>query len=229
MAGPALRRAHLRQESRLRPRGRSLLRARHRRKRLAGDLPRLARDLNPGIPAGEVSTLREIVAATTTEFRSTMWVFLSFAGGTLVLAPIGIYGLVSHSVAQRTYEIGLRVAVGATRTEILTLILRQGFGLAIACIAAGVAVSFALTRFLARLLFGVAPTDAATFAAVCALLLAVAALASYIPAWRAANLDPVKSCGSNSSKPASSQAASQQSCPSRHISLVKGSLCSLRW
>jgi putative ABC transport system permease protein len=159
----------------------------------AADLRRLARDLNPNAPIGEATPLEEMVTRSTADFQSTMWLFLSFAGVSVLLAAVGIYGLVSNSVAQRTHEIGLRVAIGATRQEILKLMLGQSLQLALVGIAAGVAMSIVLTRFLASMLYGVAATDPATFACVCGLMLVIAALASYAPAWRAANLDPIKS------------------------------------
>jgi ABC-type antimicrobial peptide transport system permease subunit len=111
----------------------------------------------------------------------------------VILAAVGIYGLVSNSVAQRTYEIGLRVAIGATRNEILRLMLVQSLRLTLMGIGAGVLASLALTRFLGGMLFGVGATDPVTFTAVCAAILGMAVAASYAPAWRAANLDPVKS------------------------------------
>jgi len=96
-------------------------------------------------------------------------------------------------VAQRTYEIGLRVAVGASRSEILRLVLSQSLRLTLVGIGLGVMASLALTRFLGSLLFEVTATDPPTFAAVCVLILGMAVVASYAPAWRAANLDPVRS------------------------------------
>jgi len=161
--------------------------------RIAGEVRQIAADLDPNTPAGEVRTLEGIVAGSTSDYQSTIWVFLSFAAASLVLAAVGIYGLVSNSVAQRTYEIGLRVAIGATRREILQLMLAQSLRLALTGIAAGVAASLVVTRFLASLLFGVGATDPVTFTSVCVLMLSVAVMASYVPAWRAANLDPVKS------------------------------------
>ena len=161
--------------------------------RAAGDLRRLARDLNPNAPVSETTALEEMVSRSTADFQSTMWLFLSFAAVSVLLAAVGIYGLVSNSVAQRTHEIGLRVAIGATRQEILKLMLGQSLRLALVGIVAGVAMSIVLTRFLASMLYGVAATDPATFACVCGLMLAIAVLASYAPAWRAANLDPIKS------------------------------------
>ena len=147
----------------------------------AADLRRLARDLNPNAPVSEAAALEEMVTRSTADFQSTMWLFLSFAGVSVLLAAVGIYGLVSNSVAQRTHEIGLRVAIGATRPEILKLMLGQSLRLALAGIAVGVIESIILTRFLASMLYGVAATDPATFACVCGLMLAIAGTRQLFP------------------------------------------------
>ncbi len=160
---------------------------------VSGQIREIVRELNPNLPLSEVTSLDDLVAGSTADFRSTILVFLSFAATALVLAAAGIYGLVANSVAQRTYEIGVRVAIGASRAGILRLILGQSLRLALLGIAAGALAAFAVTRFLATLLFGVTSTDPLTFTAVCALLLGVAVAASFVPAWRAANLDPLRS------------------------------------
>ena len=113
-----------------------------------------------------------------------------FAASALVLAAVGIYGIVAFSVARRTQEIGIRMALGAERRDVLRLIVGEGARLAVAGVALGLAGAFAVTRLVASLLFGVSATDPATFAAVAALLAAVALLASYVPARRAMRLDP---------------------------------------
>ena len=107
------------------------------------------------------------------------------------MAAIGIYGLVSYWVTQRTYEIGLRVAMGASRNRIVSMILAQGLRVAMVGILAGVMVALAATRFLASLLYGVDATDPSTFAAVATLVLAVAIAATALPAWRASRIDPI--------------------------------------
>jgi len=113
----------------------------------------------------------------------------------LLLAAIGIYGLVSYWVTQRTYEIGLRVAIGATRDRIVSMNLAQGLRVALYGIVAGVVAALAVTRFLASPLYGVGATDPLTFAAVTALVLAVAIAATAFPTWRASRIDPIRSCG----------------------------------
>ena len=109
----------------------------------------------------------------------------------LVLAAIGLYGVTSYSVDQRTRELGIRVALGAQRREVLRLVLSQGARLAVAGLAAGTVAALALTRFMATLLFGVGARDPLTFAAVGLLLLVVSLVASFIPAHRATRVDPV--------------------------------------
>ena len=114
-----------------------------------------------------------------------------FAALGLVLAAVGIYGVMSYSVLQRTHEIGVRMALGAQRADVLRLMLKQGVILAIAGVAVGVAAAFGLTRIISTLLFEVAATDKLTFAAVSLGLFAVTLFASYIPAWRATRVDPL--------------------------------------
>ena len=115
----------------------------------------------------------------------------SFARVALLLALIGIYGIIAYSVAQRTQEMGIRRALGAQQSDILRLVVGQGFRLALAGVAIGIAGAFALTRLMTALLFHVSATDPATFAGVALLFLVVALAASYIPARRATRIDPM--------------------------------------
>jgi ABC-type antimicrobial peptide transport system permease subunit len=115
----------------------------------------------------------------------------AFAGLALALATIGIYGVIAYLVSQGTREIGIRLALGATRLNILTLIVRQGMSLALAGVAFGLAGAYAFARMMQSLLFGISSTDTLTFTAIPLLLSAVALLASYIPARRAARIDPM--------------------------------------
>jgi len=115
----------------------------------------------------------------------------AFAVAAVVLAAVGLYGLISFSVAQRAHEMGIRVALGASRSEIVRLVLGEGVGLAVAGTAIGVAGGLAATRALVGLMAGIQPNDPLTFAVVATMLLVCACLASYVPARRAAAADPL--------------------------------------
>ena len=139
---------------------------------------------------GEQS-MDEMIAASLASQRFSMTVLGVFAAFALLLASVGIYGVISYVVGQRTHEIGIRMALGAGRIDILRLVLGNGGRLTLAGVALGLAAAFALTRLMARLLYGVSATDPLTFAVVPAVLILVALLASYFPAQRAAKVDPV--------------------------------------
>jgi predicted permease len=135
-------------------------------------------------------SMHGIIAASLQERRFAMILLAIFAALALALASIGIYGVVSYTVARRTHEMGIRVALGAQTRDVLTLVLGQGMRVALIGVAIGVAASFGLTRFLSSLLYGVKPTDALTFVVVSLVLSGVALLACYIPARRATTVDP---------------------------------------
>jgi len=151
----------------------------------------LVTDLNPDVAVSEFRTMESLVNDSTQQSRSLAWLFITFAGAALLLAAIGTYGVVSYSTAQRTFEIGVRVALGASRRDIFGSVLGQSLRLVIAGLAVGIVTSLALTRVLVTFLYGTAATDPMTFFAVCGVLVAVALLAGYVPASRAASIDPV--------------------------------------
>jgi putative ABC transport system permease protein len=143
------------------------------------------------LPLQRTVTLDRMIANSIRQQRFTSLVLSVFAGVALLLAAAGLYGVISYSVAQRTHELGIRVALGAQVKDVMQLILRQGMTFVIAGEVAGIIGAFALTRLLSGLLFGVTPTDAATFIGVTAGLTFVALLACYIPARRATKVDPL--------------------------------------
>jgi ABC-type antimicrobial peptide transport system permease subunit len=133
----------------------------------------------------------DVVANSLGTRRVSMQLFAVFACAALLLAALGIYGVMAYSVTQRTQEIGIRMALGAQKSDVLRLVVRQGMILAAIGVVAGLVGAFALTRVMASLLFGVRPDDPTTFLAISLLLIAVAFLACYLPARRAAKLNPV--------------------------------------
>jgi putative ABC transport system permease protein len=142
-------------------------------------------------PPYDIATLDELRARFIAPRRVNMLLLGSFALLGLVLAAVGIYGVVSYSVSRRTHEVGIRMALGAERRDVLKLVISQGIKLALIGLGIGIAGALALTRFLSSLLYGVTPTDPITFIAVSLILIAVALVACYIPARRAAKVDPM--------------------------------------
>jgi predicted permease len=153
---------------------------------------REARAVVPGIPEPSIQPMAERVSASIAQPRFEAEVLSLFGLLALFLAACGIYGVLAFSVSQRTQELGVRAALGADKTEIITLVLRRGLGLALGGIAIGVFAALALTRLLRNLLYEVGPTDTSTFAGVAFTVLAVAALACWLPARRAAAIDPAQ-------------------------------------
>lgn len=142
-------------------------------------------------PVHSVQTMRDVFAASVATRRVSTWLLSVFAGGALLLAAIGIYGVIAYSVTQRTHEIGVRMALGAQASDVLRLIAGHSMKLTLIGIAVGLIGAFALTRVMASLLYGVSATDIVTFTTVTLLLLIVSFLASYIPARRATKIDPM--------------------------------------
>jgi len=147
--------------------------------------------LDPDAPVYDVSTMQDRLSQSLARQRFAMLMLGAFAAFAVILAAIGVYGVMSYLVTQGTRDIAIRIALGAQESNILRLVVRQGMTLAIIGIIAGVVSAFALTRVMSALLFGVSATDAITFAAVPAILAAIALLACYIPARRAIRVDPM--------------------------------------
>jgi putative ABC transport system permease protein len=159
----------------------------------ANALRRAVRELDANQPLVKVRTMEDNIATSVTDQRFRTTLLGIFAGCAMALAVIGLYGVMSYSVSQQAAEIGIRMTLGAQRKDILAMVAAEGLKLAAAGIAAGMAAAFALTRLLANFLFGVGAADPLTYAAVPAVLAAVAMAACYIPARRATLVDPVVS------------------------------------
>jgi predicted permease len=158
---------------------------------LAASVMRTLRTLNPGQPATEFRPLGQIVDHAISPRRFFALLVAAFAALGLALAALGIYGVISYTVARQTQEIGIRMALGATQGHVLAGVLGRTLRLALAGIAVGLVGSLAVARMIASLLFGTAPTDLVTFAGMAGLLTAVALVAGYVPAYRASRIDPM--------------------------------------
>jgi putative ABC transport system permease protein len=150
------------------------------------------RGLDPRQPIGEVATMEKLLSTSVARSRFSASLLTVFSFVALVMAAVGIYGVMSYSVLQRTHEIGVRMALGAQRLDVLKLMVKKGIVLGLVGIAAGLAASFGLTRLISTLLFEVTATDAATFTAVSVGLFLVTLIACYVPARRATRVDPLK-------------------------------------
>ncbi len=144
-----------------------------------------------GLPVSDIRSMEDVVARSTSRQRFNMWLMTVFGIAALALAAIGIYGLIAYSVEQRTQEIGIRLALGATTSQVRRMVVTQGMTLASAGVVAGVAAAFALARFLASFLYGVEQWDPTVFVATPLVLAMVALLATWIPARRASRVDPI--------------------------------------
>ncbi len=147
--------------------------------------------VDPDLPVANMRTMNDLVSESIAQPRFTVLLLAAFGGLALLLAAVGMYGVISYNVTQRTQEIGIRVALGAQRRDVMQLILIQGARLALVGVAIGLLAAFGLTRLMVSLLYGITATDPFTFVAVAVLLTLAAMLASYIPARRAVKVDPM--------------------------------------
>jgi ABC-type antimicrobial peptide transport system permease subunit len=159
---------------------------------IAGQLQSLIRQTDDRLVADVILPLEQRLLTTLARPRLYSVLLGSFAGFALLTATVGLFGLLSYAVSQRSRELALRAALGADRSRILRLMLRQGLAVVVSGLAAGMLASIWLTGFLSTQLYGVAPHDAFTFIAVPVVLLTVGGLACMLPAWRAATVDPVR-------------------------------------
>jgi putative ABC transport system permease protein len=151
----------------------------------------ILREQDADLALADIRTMDEVVSQSVAERRLMMVMLAIFAGAALLLAAVGIYGVIAYSVTQRTQEIGIRLALGAQRSDVLRMVVGQAAMLAVAGVVIGALGAAFLTRLMADLLFGVKPFDPLTFAVVAAGLTGVALLASYVPGRRATRVDPV--------------------------------------
>jgi ABC-type antimicrobial peptide transport system permease subunit len=142
-------------------------------------------------PISNMRTMDDLLFNSTASRRFSMWLLNLFSAIALILAAIGVYGVISYSVSQRTREIGVRMALGASRYEVFGLVLRQGMLTGLAGVAAGLVLAFGVTRLMSKLLFGVSATDPLTFGLIALLFTLVTLVACYLPARRATKVDPI--------------------------------------
>ena len=159
---------------------------------LAAPIRALVRELGPAVPIGSVRTMEEVAGAALSRERFTLLLLAVFSGVALLLAAVGVYGLVSQVIVSRTREIGVRMAIGARRSAVAREVLREALAMALQGAAIGLLAGLALTGLLRTILYEVSPRDPWTFAVAVPVLIAAAALASLLPAIRAAGLDPVR-------------------------------------
>jgi ABC-type antimicrobial peptide transport system permease subunit len=148
--------------------------------------------MDPNLPLAQVRTLNDILANGVATERVTASLLGTFAGLALLLAAVGLYGVISYSVAQRTQELGLRAALGARQSDLMRLVFRQGTGVLVAGLAAGAVAAFGFSGLIASQLYGIGPRDPATFAVAGGLLAIVALAATFVPALRATRSDPLQ-------------------------------------
>ena len=159
---------------------------------LAGEVRQQMNEIDSSLPLADVRLMDDVLSRAQARPRFLTLLLTLFSLVALAIATVGIYGVVSYSVERRTKEFGLRMVLGAQTADVLGLVMKQGAGMIAIGVAFGLALALLMTRLMASLLFGVAPTDVATFASVTALLFGVALAACYIPARRATRVDPIQ-------------------------------------
>jgi predicted permease len=152
----------------------------------------VVREMDKSVPVYQISTLEDYIFKSAAQPRFQTFLLTGFAGIALILAAIGLYGLLSYMVVQRTLEIGLRMAVGAQRSDVLGMIVWRGLTLALIGVGTGLGIAVVVTRLISKMLYGIQSTDPLTFAATAGLFLLVSIAASSVPAYRAARMDPMK-------------------------------------
>ena len=158
---------------------------------LVGSIRDAIHDVDKDQPIYRVMTMEQVVSNSVAQKRFSMVLLLIFAGVALLLAAVGIYGVMSYSVTQRTHELGIRMALGAQSGDVLKMVVRQGMGITLIGVAIGLAGAFAATKVMSSLLFGVGTHDPITFIAIPLILAGVALVACFIPALRATKVDPM--------------------------------------
>jgi ABC-type antimicrobial peptide transport system permease subunit len=169
-----------------------VVRSSHDVESLATPIEKFISQMDPDLPVSDVMTIREAIGKTTVDNQFDSILVLAFAVIALVLASTGLYGVLAYLVAQRTVEIGIRIALGAQRDQVLGLMLADGLRPALIGLLLGLVASAATTRFIRAMLYETQPFDLEIFASVAGLLIASAALACLVPAWRASRLDPMQ-------------------------------------
>jgi putative ABC transport system permease protein len=158
---------------------------------LATTVRRTVWEIDKDQPVSDISSMEEVVSQSVARQRFSMLLLGVFAGLALLLAAVGIYGVMSYSVAQRTREIGIRIALGAQRSDVLKMTVGEGLRLVSTGVVIGLGTALILTRVMSSLLFGVSTNDPITFITISLILVSVAVLASYVPALRATRVDPM--------------------------------------
>jgi ABC-type antimicrobial peptide transport system permease subunit len=158
---------------------------------LGPDVRRIVRDLDPELPVSRLQSMEQVASAAVGDERFRAGLLGGLAALAAILAAVGLYGVMSHGVARRTRELGIRMALGAERHRVLRLVLRQAAATVALGVAAGLAVAVPASRILEGFLFGVPRVDLATYGGTVALMATVALLAALVPAWRATRVDPI--------------------------------------